>query len=69
MAKPKTHHLDKHADAIAASAPGDSDDALLTQEEMAAWFRCSEQWLILGRSFPEHALTRLHDLVQTGARL
>lgn len=46
---PKSHHLDRHALTIAAAAPGEDDDTLLTQREMAAWFRCSEQWLIAAR--------------------
>jgi uncharacterized protein YndB with AHSA1/START domain len=36
----------------------------------AAHLRVTAPWMVsLGRSFPEHALTRLHDLVQTGARI
>ena len=36
----------------------------------AARLRVSAPWLVsLGRSFPEHALARLRDLVQTGARI
>jgi uncharacterized protein YndB with AHSA1/START domain len=35
-----------------------------------AHLRVGAPWLVsLGRSFPEHALARLHNLVQTGARL
>ncbi len=35
-----------------------------------AHLRVTAPWLVsLGRSFPEHALARLHNLVQTGARL
>ena len=47
----RTHHLDRHAERIAADAPYDgSDEVLLTEEEMAAWFRCSKQWLRAARS-------------------
>ena len=39
-------------------------------ERTTARLRVSAPWLVsLGRDFPEHALTRLHNLVQTGARL
>jgi len=42
------------------SAPGRS----------TAHLRVTAPWLVsLGRGFPEHALARLHDLVQTGARI
>jgi uncharacterized protein YndB with AHSA1/START domain len=35
-----------------------------------AHLRVTAPWLVsLSRSFPEHALTRLHNLVQTGARI
>lgn len=35
-----------------------------------AHLRVTAPWMVsLGRSFPEHALGRLHDLVQTGARV
>ncbi|HVN61484.1 MAG TPA: SRPBCC family protein [Gaiellaceae bacterium] len=35
-----------------------------------AHLRVRAPWLVsLGRGFPEHALARLHNLVQTGARL
>jgi hypothetical protein len=48
--KPSSHHLDRHAARIAADAPGAADDELLTDDQVAAWFRCSKQWLASGRS-------------------
>ena len=39
-------------------------------ERTTAHLRVSAPWMVsLGRSFPEHALARLHNLVQTGARV
>jgi uncharacterized protein YndB with AHSA1/START domain len=39
-------------------------------DRTVAHLRVSAPWLVsLSRSFPEHALVRLHDLVQTGAQV
>ena len=44
---PKSHHIDKRADKIAAAA-GD-DDELLSTNQMAHWLGVSTQWLEIGR--------------------
>jgi predicted DNA-binding transcriptional regulator AlpA len=45
---PKKFHIDKRADAIAATATGNDDD-LLSTEQMSAWFGVSSQWLEIRR--------------------
>ena len=48
---PKTHHLDRRADAIVAAAGSTAAaDALLNTSQVAAWLGVSEQWLEIGRS-------------------
>jgi hypothetical protein len=49
MTTPNSHHFDRRADALAQAAPRDDDD-LIDTRELAAWFRCSEQWVETGRS-------------------
>lgn len=46
---PKTHHLDRRADDIAARGQGDADD-LMSTIQVAAWLGVSPQFLEIGRS-------------------
>jgi hypothetical protein len=46
---PTTHHLDRHAESIAANVTGDDDD-LLTTAQVAKLLHVSTQWLEIGRS-------------------
>jgi hypothetical protein len=45
---PQRHHIDRRAADLAAEPVGD-DDVLLNTRDMARWFRCSTQWLAIGR--------------------
>lgn len=45
---PRTHHLDKRADALAEAGDGDGDD-LLTTKQVAEWLGVSSGWLEIGR--------------------
>jgi predicted DNA-binding transcriptional regulator AlpA len=47
---PRTHHIDRRADAILTATTGTNDDDLLSTPEMAAWLGCSTQWLEIGRA-------------------
>jgi hypothetical protein len=47
-APPRRFHFDRRAAELAAIEG--SDDDLLTTREAADWFRCSVQWLEIGRS-------------------
>jgi len=46
---PKTHHLDRRADAIVAAGAG-CDDELLSTQDVARWLGVSVPWIEIGRS-------------------
>lgn len=46
---PKRHHIDRHADAILRDGAAGADDDLLTERQMADWWRVSPGWFQQGR--------------------
>jgi hypothetical protein len=49
LAPPKRHHIDKHAEHILKDGATGADDELLTEREMADWWRVSPEWFQQGR--------------------
>jgi predicted DNA-binding transcriptional regulator AlpA len=48
LAAPRSHHIDRRADAIVAVDVG-ADDELLSTQAVANWLGVSTQWLEIGR--------------------